>query len=556
MVADSTQSAAVRASRIIRSQFADVDIPEISITDFVLGQAAQRGDKLAILDGPSGRGLTYAQLAVAVRRVAAGLAANGFGKGDVLGIYSPNVPEYAVAFHAAASLGGTVTTVNPLYTTRELAQQLNDCNARLLLTVPAFIDNARAAADLAPSVREVFVFGEAAGATPFSSLLTHGDQPPLVVLDPLNDLVALPYSSGTTGLPKGVMLTHHNLVAELSTAVARPDVVFPGEHDTLLAFLPFFHIYGIVMFLNYALWRGATIVSTPRFDLDQFLEMLQRYGVTYLHLVPPVVIAMAKSPLVDKYDLSKARWALSAAAPLGGPAAAAFTARLGTQLSQAYGMTEVSGATHVGSCAPGMIKPTSGGTLLPNSECLVVGADGEAVERGEQGEVWVRGPLIMKGYLGQPAATAETIDADGWLHTGDVGYVDADGDVFIVDRVKELIKYKALQVAPAELEAILLGHPGVADAAVIPSPDEEAGEVPKAFVVLRTPTSAEDIMAFVAARVAPHKRIRKLQFIDAIPKSASGKILRRVLVEQERQLRKDIEEQWSQRTEQIKSAAS
>jgi acyl-CoA synthetase (AMP-forming)/AMP-acid ligase II len=273
----------------------------------------------------------------------------------------------------------------------------------------------------------------------------------------------------------------------------------------------------------------------PRFDLEQFLEQVQKYGVTYLHLVPPIVIALSKHPVVDKYDLSKAKWALSAAAPLGGPAAEAFTRRLGTQLVQAYGMTEVSGATHVGSCVPGHIKPTSGGTLLPNVECLVVDpVSGDAVERGEQGEIWVRGPIVMQGYLGRPDATAATIDAEGWLHTGDVGYVDADGDIFIVDRVKELIKYKGLQVAPAELEAVLLGHPAVADAAVIPSPDEEAGEVPKAFVVLKAPAGSEDIMAFVAERVAPHKKIRRMEFIEAIPKSATGKILRRVLIEQER----------------------
>ena len=534
MVADTTKTSAL-AANIIRCQYPDVDIPVVSLTEFVLAKAAERGDKPAIIDGPSGRTVTYVQLVSLVRRVAAGLAAHGFEKGDVLGIYSPNVPEYAVAFHAAASLGGTLTTVNPLYTVRELAQQLTDCGAKYLLTVPPFIDNARQAAESVSSVREIFVVGEADGATPFASLLTHGDQPPEVSIDPRNDLVALPYSSGTTGLAKGVMLTHYNLVAELSAANGRPDILFPGEQDTLLAFLPFFHIYGIVMFLTFALWRGATVVSTPRFDLEQYLEMVQRYGVTYLHLVPPVVIALAKHPIVDKFDLSTAKWALSSAAPLGGPAAEAFTARLGTQLVQAYGMTEVSGATHVGSCLPGEIKPTSGGRVLPNTECVVVDpASGESVARGQQGEIWVRGPLNMRGYLGRPEATAATIDADGWLHTGDVGYVDEDGDTFIVDRVKELIKYKGLQVAPAELEAILLGHPAVADAAVIPSPDEEAGEVPKAFVVLKTPTPAEEIMAFVAARVAPHKRIRKLQFIDSIPKSASGKILRRTLIEAER----------------------
>jgi acyl-CoA synthetase (AMP-forming)/AMP-acid ligase II len=529
------EASTIAAARIIRSQYPDVDIPHVTLTELVLGRAAERGDKPAIIDGASGRTLTYAQLVGGVRRAAAGFAAHGLSKGDVLGIYSPNVPEYAVAFHAVASLGGIATTVNPLYTPRELAQQLNDSKASYLLTVPPFMDSAREAARQVPSLREILVFGEAEGATPFASLLTHGDEPPQVTIDPRSDLVALPYSSGTTGLPKGVMLTHHNLVSELTIASGRQDIAFPGEADTLLAFLPYFHIYGIMMFLSYGLWRGATIVSMTRFDLEQYLELIQRYQVTYLHLVPPVVIALAKHPIVDKYDLSSARWAVSAAAPLGGPAADAFTARLGTQLFQAYGMTEVSGASHVGSCEPGKIKPTSGGALLPNLECTVVDpASGEAVERGQQGEIWVRGPIVMQGYLGQADATAATIDADGWLHTGDVGYVDEDGDVFIVDRVKELIKYKGLQVAPAELEAVLLGHPAVGDVAVIPSPDEEAGEVPKAFVVLKTAASAEDIMGFVAERVAPHKKIRKLQFIDAIPKSSSGKILRRVLIEQER----------------------
>ena len=271
-----------------------------------------------------------------------------------------------------------------------------------------------------------------------------------------------------------------------------------------------------------------------RFDLEQYLEMVQRFGVTYLHLVPPVVIALAKHPIVDKYDLSKAKWALSAAAPLGGPVAEAFTARLGTQLIQAYGMTEVSARRTSVRAYPedqaDLGRNAAAEHGMPGSRP----GSGEALERGEQGEIWVRGPIIMQGYLGQPDATAATIDAEGWLHTGDVGYVDEDGDVFIVDRVKELIKYKGMQVAPAELEAILLAHPAVTDAAVIPSPDEEAGEVPKAFVVLKTPTSAEDIMAFVAARVAPHKRIRLLEMTDAIPKSATGKILRRVLIEQER----------------------
>ncbi len=535
MFAAATRNDETRDERIIRSSFPDIEVPEVSITQLVLGDAGRLGDKPAIIDGATGRTLTYAQVVDGVRRVAAGLAAHGLAKGEVLGIYSPNVPEYAVTFHAVSTLGAVSTTINPLYTPRELVQQLNDAHASYLVTVPAFMDKALEAVRQVPSVRELFVLGEAEGATPFASLFNHGDQPPDVRIDPKTDLVALPYSSGTTGLPKGVMLTHHNLVAQLTLAQARPDIVFPGEDDTLLAFLPYFHIYGIAMFLSYGLKAGTTIINMARFDLEQFLELCQRYGVSYLHLVPPIVIALSKHPLVDRYDLSKAKWALSSAAPLGAPAAAAFTERLGTLLIQAYGMTEVSGATHIGSCLPGHTKPTSGGTLLPNVECLVVDPlSGAALQRGEQGEIWVRGPVVMQGYLGQPDATAATIDAERWLHTGDVGYVDADGDVYIVDRVKELIKYKGLQVAPAELEAILLGHPAVADAAVIPSPDEEAGEVPKAFVVLKSPATPEEIMDYVAARVAPHKKIRRLETIETIPKSATGKILRRVLIEQER----------------------
>src|SRR3984893_16193880 len=262
-----------------------VTIPHVSITDYVLRHADRLGDKPALIDGPTGRTLSYRQLAEGARRTAAGLAQRGFGKGQVFAIYCPNIPEYAVVFLGVAMAGGINTTVNPLYTADELATQLNDSGARFLVTVPAFLDKAKAAAAKS-KVEEVFVFGAAEGARSFTDLLRAGDTPRAVPIDPAVDLVALPYSSGTTGLPKGVMLTHRNLVANLCQAEARPDIVFPGERDTLLAFLPFFHIYGIVMFLNYGLWRGATIVSTPRFDFEQYLEMVQRFGVTYLHLVP------------------------------------------------------------------------------------------------------------------------------------------------------------------------------------------------------------------------------------------------------------------------------
>ena len=517
-----------------RSLYPDVAIPEISLPAFTLERAEARGDKPALIDGPSSRTITYRQLANLVGRAATGLAGRGFKKGERLALYSPNVPEYAVAFHAVACLGGVLTTVNPLYTAGELAKQLNDSGARFLLTVPAFLATAREAAAQS-KVEEIFVFGEADGATPFTTLLAAEPRPPKVAIDPRRDLLALPYSSGTTGLPKGVMLTHHNLVAELCSLEGVTDAALITPEDTVLAFLPFFHIYGIVAFLNLSLHLGATVVTMPRFDFEQYLQLVQKYRVTILHVVPPIVLALAKHPIVANYDLTRVRGVFSAAAPLSQTVADALFERVGLRVSQAYGMTEVSGASHLGPMTPEAIKPASGGRLMPTVECRVVDtATGADLGPGEQGELLLRGPIVMQGYLNQPAATAATIDAQGWLRTGDIGYVDADGDFFIVDRTKELIKYKGLQVAPAELEAVLLGHAAVADAAVIGIADAEAGEVPKAYVVRKGQITAEEIMAYVTERVAPHKKIRAVEFVDQLPKSATGKLLRRVLVERER----------------------
>ena len=523
---------------IIRSPYPQATIPDVSLHEMVLGEAEQRGDKPALIDGPTGRTITYRQLAAAVRRVAAGLAARGFRKGDVLGIYSPNLPEYAIAFYAVSSLGGVNTTINPLYTSAELAKQLNDCRARYLLTVPAFLDRAREAASQVPSLEEIFVFGEAEGATPFSELLQADGTPPAVSINPREDLVALPYSSGTTGLPKGVMLTHRNLVANLSQMV---NVDLVREDDVAIAVLPFYHIYGLVVIMGAGLYGGSTIVTLPRFDLEGFLETMQRYRVTIGWMVPPIVLAMAKHPLVDKYDLSSVRLVFSGAAPLSEDLAQGCATRLGCIVRQGYGMTETSPVTHCAPPAGAALKLGAVGVCAPNTEARIVDlTSGVDAETGDVGEVWVRGPQVMKGYLNRPDATADMIDSEGWLHTGDVGRVDAEGFLYIVDRVKELIKYKGLQVAPAELEAVLLQHPAVGDAAVIPSPDEEAGEIPKAFVMARTPVSAEELMQFVAERVAPHKKIRLLEFVDAVPKSASGKILRRELIERERQRQAEV----------------
>ncbi|HEX8747884.1 MAG TPA: 4-coumarate--CoA ligase family protein [Pyrinomonadaceae bacterium] len=515
---------------IFRSPLAEIAIPRVSLTALILESARRYGDKPALIEGFSGRTLTYNELAEKIERAAASLHRRGFGKGDCLAIFSPNVPEYAIAFHGASHLGGVVTTINPLYTADEVAHQLEDAGAKYLVTIPALLDKALEAANES-GVEEIFVFGEAAGATSFDSLFERDERVPPATINPLEDICALPFSSGTTGLPKGVMLTHHNLVSNMCQ-MEQMDLF--DKDDNLICVLPLFHIYGLMVILNLGLYKGSTIVTVPRFELEDFLRLLQDYRVTFAHVVPPIMLALSKHPSVDNYDLSNLRTVFSGAAPLGEAITLACIERLNCQVRQGYGMTETSPATHCTGSDTGKIKHGSVGMCVPNTEAKLVDVEtGEAVGAGKRGELWVRGPQVMKGYHNKPDATSATLDEEGWLHTGDVGYMDEDGHLFIVDRVKELIKYKGFQVAPAELEAILLSHPAIADAAVIPSPDEEAGEVPKAFVVLKGEVSPEEIKEFVAERVAPHKKIRRLEIIDQIPKTASGKILRRVLKERE-----------------------
>jgi acyl-CoA synthetase (AMP-forming)/AMP-acid ligase II len=508
------------------------EIPDVDLATFTLGRAKELGDKPALIDGPSGREVTYAELERSVRSFAAGLAARGFAKGDTFGIYMPNVPEYAVAVHGVVAAGGRCTTANPLYTARELGHQLADSGASMLLTVPPFLDVALEAA--AEASCEVFVLGEADGAAPFSELLGDPEATADVEIDPAADIAAIPYSSGTTGLPKGVLLSHRNLVANMVQAEAvlavRPD-------DVVIAVLPFFHCYGLCVIMNLGLFAGATLVTMPRFELEQFLDLLERHQVTRAYVVPPIALALAKHPAVDDRDLSALRHVLCGAAPLGADLAEDCSRRIGCPVSQGYGMTEMSPVTHLVPPLGAVDKPGSIGPPVPGTECRLVDPDtGEDAAPGEPGELWMRGPHVMRGYLNNPEATAAMIDADGWLHSGDVAVVDEDGWFTIVDRVKELIKYKGFQVAPAELEALLITHPQVADCAVIGVPDEEAGELPKAFVVpAGDELDREALTAFIAEQVAPHKRIRTVEIVEEIPKSPSGKILRRLLRDRDRE---------------------
>jgi acyl-CoA synthetase (AMP-forming)/AMP-acid ligase II len=512
-----------------RSQLPDLDPTAVPVPRLLFEHADRLGDKPALVDGPSGRTLTYRQLAGGVERVAAGLAARGFGKGDVLALSSPNLPEYALALYGAMAAGGAVTGANPLLTAEELAWQLADAGAGVLVTVPPFLATARAAAAKA-GVEQVLVFGEAEGATPFAELLAFPGPAPDVAVDPHRDLAALPYSSGTTGLPKGVELTHANLVA--NARQTQSALGFAAD-DVVVGVAPFFHAIGQNVILLCSLAAGATVVTLPRFDLAGFLDTIQRHRATCMVVVPPIILALAGHPLVDRYDLSSLRWVGSGGAPLGAEAERRCAERLGCVVAQGFGMTEGSACFAISPLdAP---RPGSVGRLLPGTEARIVDpAGGGDLGPGRTGELWLRGPQVMRGYRANPAATAATVDPDGWLHTGDLCSFDADGYLFVVDRLKELIKYKGYQVAPAELEHLLAAHPAVADAAVVPRPDPEAGEVPVAHVVRRGEVTAEELQAWVAERVAPYKKLRAVRFTDQVPRSPSGKLLRRVLVEAER----------------------
>lgn len=521
---------------VIRSPHDPVEIPTTSISEYVFEAHGGDSGRIALVDQASGEEYSYSDLFSMCGRTAAGLARRGFGPGEVLAVMAPNCPDFAMAFHGALMAGGVVTTLNPSYVTEESIHQLRDSGARWMVTSPEFLDKAQEAAE-ATMVEVVFVVGPLdtelveEGIVAFRDLAAGSVQATPLEID-ARQVAVVPYSSGTTGVSKGVELTHRNLVANLAQSIpvvpVRPD-------DRVVAVLPFFHIYGMQVVMNMTLRVGGCFVTVPRFDLEGFLGTLQDYEISAAYVVPPIVVALAKHPAVDDYDLSALRFITSGAAPLSEDVAAAAADRLGVEVVQGYGLTETSPVTHF--ALAGVRKYGSIGPLVPNTEARIVDAgSGEDLPVGSPGELWIRGPQVMRGYLGRPDATTAMIDAEGWLHTGDIAVVDDDGDFTIVDRLKELIKYKGFQVAPAELEAVLLAHPDVADAAVIGVPDDEAGEIPKAFIVLNPDrdVTAESILRFVSERVAGYKRIRSTEFLEEIPKSASGKILRRVLRDRER----------------------
>ena len=520
---------------MFRSPYPDEVIPDVSVYDFLFGELTpDDAGRVAIVDGTSGAETTYGQLKGQVDLLAGALAGGGLGVGDVVALHSPNVPAFATVFHGILRSGATATTVNALYTVDEMTRQLTDSGAKLVFTVSPLLPVASAAATAAGLEQDaVIVMDGSEGYHDLRELLGAGLPAPDVSFDPATHVAVIPYSSGTTGFPKGVQLSHRNLVANVTQCKPVLDV---ESDDIVLALLPFFHIYGMTVLLNIALKKRARLVTMPKFDLPEFLRIIQDHHCTYLFIAPPIALALAKHPLIDQYDLSSVRAILSGAAPIDAGLAESVATRLGTRMRQGYGMSELSPVSHVLPPDKGDLSLGSIGYPVANVVCKLVSVEtGEELTApvygvSEPGELWVQGPNVMLGYLGQAEATHETIDDEGFLHTGDIAQVGPKGEFYIVDRLKELIKYHGYQVAPAELEALLISHPEIADAAVVAAMDAEGQEIPKAYIVrIGDSLDEEAVIQFVAEHVAPHKKVRAVTFIEQVPKSSSGKILRKDL---------------------------
>ncbi|KAL5775219.1 hypothetical protein ACOSP7_012776 [Xanthoceras sorbifolium] len=525
---------------IFRSKLTDIYIPNhLPLHTYCFENISQFNDRPCIINGPTGDVYTYADVELTSRKVAAGLDKLGIKQGDVVMLLLQNCPQFVFAFLGASYIGAISTTANPFYTPAEIAKQATASKAKLIITQALYAEKVKDfAAESGVRVMTVDSSPDHYQNCLHFQELTEADEndTPAIKINP-DDVVALPYSSGTTGLPKGVMLTHKGLVTSVAQQVDgdNPNLYFHKE-DVILCVLPLFHIYSLNSVLLCALRVGAAILIMQKFEILTLMELVQKHKVTIAPFVPPIVLSIAKSPDIDMYDLSSIRTVMSGAAPMGKELEDAVRAKLpNAKLGQGYGMTEAGPVLSM--CLafakePFEIKSGACGTVVRNAEMKIVDPDsGASLPRNQSGEICIRGSQIMKGYLNDEEATRRTIDKDGWLHTGDIGFIDDDDELFIVDRLKELIKYKGFQVAPAELEAMLIAHPNISDAAVVPMKDEAAGEVPVAFVVRSNGSkiTEDEIKQYISKQVVFYKRINRVFFTDTIPKAPSGKILRKDL---------------------------
>jgi acyl-CoA synthetase (AMP-forming)/AMP-acid ligase II len=509
------------------------------VHDIVLDSCRRNNGKTALVDTSCDRRFTFAEYGRLVESLARGLISAGLVPGEVVAIFLPNSWEFAITYHAATLAGGIPTLLNPSYREREIRYQLENSGAVFLVTDAPLLENVSLAG--LPALRRRFITRSFAaqsasvGCEDFASLLraTFANFP-TASKSPQETIAALPYSSGTTGLPKGVMLSHYNLVANVYQILG-PNAAMLTPDDVMLCFLPLYHIYGLTVALTLSLTLGLTLVLMPRFDVQKLCALLVEEGVTMMPVVPPAINALCQAAEAGTFPKNHSvRWIKCGAAPLAPELARRMTGLTGISVVQGYGMTEASPVTHVGYIAPPeMNRPASIGQPLALTECRVLDVNGLEVATGEPGELVMRGPQIMLGYWKEPQATAAVL-RDGWYVSGDIVRADADGFYYVLDRRKEMIKYKGFPVAPAEVESLLLEHPAVRDCGVVAKPDLDAGEIPCAFVVLRdgfTPSDAleEELRDFVADRLAHHKQPREIHFVGVVPRTPSGKILRREL---------------------------
>lgn len=521
---------------LYRSKLPDLQIPDhLPLHEYCFQRVEEFRDKPFLIEGSTDKIYTYGQVHLISHKVASGLAKLGLKQGEVVMLMVPNSVEFIFVFLGASIRGAIATPANPLYSPTEIASQANSAGARIIVTQASQVHKLR---DLKKQNLIVITIDSPPPGCLHISVLTEADENkcPSVHITP-DDIVALPYSSGTTGLPKGVMLTHKSLVSTVAQQVDGENPNYYLHHgDVGLCLLPLFHIYSLNTIFLCSLRAGAAMVIMQKFNIGVLLDHIQKYRITVVPLVPQAISDLSKSPLVLKYDVSSVRRFVSGGSPMQDHEA---ETRLRDRFpnashGQGYGMTEaqVLSMSLAFAKEPFPVKPNSCGTVVPNARMKIIDLEtGFSLPHNQKGEICIRGPQIMKGYLNNPEATVKTIDKEGWLHTGDVGFIDSNEEIFIVDRAKEIIKYKGYQVAPAEIERILLSHPSIADAAVTREEHAGAGEIPVAFVVRANGVeiSEQEIKNFVAEKVVFYKKVHKIYFVDAIPKSASGKILRKNL---------------------------